>query len=263
MSAVNNLPGLTKHETRIEAELDKLTPLSNKQLLAMLIESVAAITRHTLRAAVCVRVLEARGEDLSDLADLRLLLPMLRKVAYGQLIPELLARVGAGHRIKVFAQLPIPDQTRLAAGEMVEVVVPGTHGERWDVRMMAVESMSWTLTQQVFAADGHIRTVPEQIALRESTEADRRPAPPTPPPVIHDPKRGAFKVGKNWVSRGQVVKALADNKPALTEEEASVSVTVTMKLTPSEAERLDHDAKCAKLHRNAYIPRAMRLAGIL
>ena len=65
----------------IEAEL---TPLTSGRLRSVLVESCGSAVSHIARAAVCVKLLEARGEDLHGIPQLGL----FRRIASGLVLPD-------------------------------------------------------------------------------------------------------------------------------------------------------------------------------
>jgi hypothetical protein len=76
---------------------DDLSVLSTVELRQELIKSLGITADNLVRLAWIVRLLEEKGEDLSDL---KLgLLTHLRKIAYGQVLPELVVRFASSpHR---------------------------------------------------------------------------------------------------------------------------------------------------------------------
>jgi len=147
-----------------------------------------------------VRVLENRQVDLSVL---RIgILPLLRKIAYGQLLPGLVARfAGKGQLLKYVQNLAIPDQKRLLAGEKMRVLLLGDGGT--DALMVEPERMTSKQIMQVF--DDHIRDDGEQRSWLE----DHRKPPKPPEEYTVDIRRGGVTINGKWFSRADLAALLA------------------------------------------------------
>lgn len=140
----------------------ELYSLSREQLREALAESLGRTAIELVRLAWIVRLLEERGEDLTDLKlDL---IPTLRLIAYGQLSPELVVRHGhSGPMMRVARGLPLPDQERLARGERVPMAILMPNGTI-DQQMADPALMTADQVRQVFAV-GRMRSVEEQVLL--------------------------------------------------------------------------------------------------
>jgi hypothetical protein len=158
---------------KLEAELSEM---DTEKLKAELARSLAISVENLTRAAIIIGIIESRGEDLSAL---KLgLIQYLRKIACGQLLPEVVARFIGHPALKRIAVLPIPDQKRClnVDGLQIGVLVNGniTHRFKPILLMEAFE------VQQVFASD-HIRDVEEQVRYvrsRDTCAATVRPIEP-------------------------------------------------------------------------------------
>jgi hypothetical protein len=86
------------------------------ELKAELARLLGFTAENLLRLAVVVAELESRGEDLSDLKIG--LLPLLRSIAAGTLLPEVVVRfAGQPRALKAVGALPLDEQRRFASGE--------------------------------------------------------------------------------------------------------------------------------------------------
>lgn len=147
---------------RLKAELERLATVTVEGIIAM---------------AAIVRILDARGVDLSGLR-LRWL-SKIRRVAYGSLQPGfILLAIQARELAKAAELLPMPDQQRIVDDEPLPVIVlrEGVGPEPRMVRPSLMES--WQI-RQVFARD-HVRSETEQVNYLDNPR--RRPIPKTPAP---------------------------------------------------------------------------------
>ena len=174
----------------LDTELSCLKELSVNELRQELAKSLVVTAGAIVRMAAIIRLLEERGEDLSDI---RVgMIHMLRRVASGQVLPELVAKMhGLPSLLKRVARLPIPDQAAIVEDKTIKVstVEDGRHTHR----LLHVMKMTPAEIRRVFA-DDHIRDVAEQVSLMEQEEPKRvnRPA------VVVDSRRGGIIVsGEN------------------------------------------------------------------
>src|SRR6185312_5765052 len=118
---------LATTQAPIQKRLQDLEQMTTEQLMERLAEKLAITAEALEELGGIVRVLENRQVDLSVL---RIgILPLLRKIAYGQLLPGLVARfAGKGQLLKYVQNLAIPDQKRLLAGEKMRVLLLGDGG---------------------------------------------------------------------------------------------------------------------------------------
>jgi hypothetical protein len=156
-----------------------------------------------IRLAVRVRRLEELGVEVQARIE-SAAVPLLRRVAYGQLAPELLvscqSNVGLLNKA---GMLPLPDQRKIAANEPMKVMeIDGDH------RMVPPFSMTWREVRQVFGK-GAVRSDGEQIGLLRE-QASRRKRAPEKAPVMLDRKRGGIIVGDCFISASAMANYLAD-----------------------------------------------------
>lgn len=217
--------------------------------------------KHLLRLATIVKVLEERGEDLSDIKA-GMFIPFLRRVAYGQLMPEIMIRFnGAPAMVQRISSLPLPDQKRLAAGEPVRLMVRADDG-RLDHRMVDPANMTRDQFFQVFAHD-RIRTEQEQVLILEQRR--ERPSRALSPErrVKADRERRGIMVGRSFATQAETLDALAELSGE--EDDGERSATIVVKLTEAEHRRLKTAA--ANAGREASMQdlarRALRAAGLI
>ena len=149
-----------------------LASATTEELRRELAAALEVTAHQLLRLASIVAELERRGEDL---AGLKLgLLGYLRRIAAGQLLPELVVLYqGSPAVLRAASMLPPADQRRLASGEPFELVVPRPDGHGWDTRLVEPSWLRPSQLRQLIGPAG-IRPAGEQIALLESRAA---PAP--------------------------------------------------------------------------------------
>jgi len=173
----------------LEEELAAIRAMTDTdELRSMLVQSLGATVAHFIRQGAVLRRLEELGIDLRDGDFEIVLLPWVRKVAYDQLLPELLvAYLGKLSRLYKLAILTKPEQQRIIADEGMRVMLIDG-----DVRTVPVSLLTRLEFNQVFGREG-IRTDAAQITyLREQQE---RAVPKAPlPEVLLDRKRQQIHV---------------------------------------------------------------------
>ncbi len=131
---------------------------SLSEILAITAESIA-------RAATIISILEDRGEDLSQLKIG--LMGYLRRVACGQVLPDVVARFMGSSVLRHVSCLPIQDQQRCLSMETVKLATV-EHGNV-DTREKPIMLLDPSESRQVFARD-HIRDVAEQASWLRSQQ---------------------------------------------------------------------------------------------
>jgi hypothetical protein len=144
--------------------------LGETELLSMLKSELEVCTRSLIRTAVLVRRLEEAGSDLSAIRS-QSFLALLRRIAYGQLLPEIAERwLDSRDVLRRVASLPIPEQRKVAADQPMAVVV--REGDQVTHRLLRPSTMDQRQAAQVFAGD-HIRDEAEQrtwLERRQETQ---------------------------------------------------------------------------------------------
>lgn len=158
----------------------ELRPLSTEKLRSTFVESYGKAAEFIARAAVCVKLMEERGESLHGLPQLQL----FRRVASGQLLADLVWKFIDSPARQVVERLPLPDQKRLASNPVLPVVEAAVGGG-YTQRMTDLTKVSKAVVRQVIGDEG-IRTPEEQIAHIASSK-NRVPVAPTKSPVAEEP----------------------------------------------------------------------------
>lgn len=209
--------------------------------------------------AAIVGELERRGEDLSAL---RLgIIDHLRRIASGQLLPEIVVRFsGFPQMLRIACHLPLADQQKLAAGEPVEMAV--WRGDAVDWRRVDPMCLTRDQVHQVFAGD-RLRGKVEQIAYLE----DRRQRRPSEGKrkargvVRADRERGGVTVKRTFVAAADVVAALAEL--AAPDDETERTSSVVFKLTDDEHRQLKQAALDGATTVSDLVRRALAAHGLL
>jgi len=165
-------PANTQTETidiaAIEAEL---RPQSTAKLKVRFFECYGGAARLIAEAAVCVRLLTERGEDLRGMP----MVGTFRRIADGQVLPELVWKFIESPNRQRVERLPMSDQKRIAADPMVPVA------EGQTVRKIDLTQASAEVAKVVIGPDG-IRSPDEQRAYlgqqKVRTAQAKRPATP-------------------------------------------------------------------------------------
>lgn len=203
---------MTNLPANIEIESRGLQAMTSENLRAELAKSMRITAEHLVRMAAIVRVLEERGEDMSDLSFG--MLRHLRRIAYGQMMPEVVVRFQDQPLLMDrVSLLPLPDQTRLLAGENVRLVT--VQDGKMDHRLVPLEAMTRDDIWQAFGKSG-LRSDSEQIAVLRS-RAERAPKRSKSQAVIVDMKRGGIMVDGLFISKADLimyVQRLRKNKKA-------------------------------------------------
>jgi len=237
-----------------------LSTLTSNQLRTELTASLARTVAEFRRLAWIVRLLEERGEDLTDL---RLsLLPYLRKIAYGQLLPEIMIRFSQSPGVmRVVASLPMPDQEKLANGERIPMAIRTPDG-KLDKRLVDPLGLRADQLSLVFTSNS-IRPIEDQMARLET---------PTKPPrqktltmigrMRPDEKLGGAWVGRTFIPKADMVRVLAllagpDN------DDDSGRHQIAITLNDAQHERLDKAARDGATKMSRLIQRSMRATGLI
>lgn len=180
---------------RLRVAVAEYEDRSDDQLMETLVELMSITTDSLVRMAAVLRLLEDRGFDLSEI---RIgLKDYIRKIAHGQLLPEVVARL-QGHDLLLsrVASLPLPDQRKV-----VEMIDDGTPAKVmcWDDqgtthRLVPVLRLGKSEVHQVFAPD-HIRDEGEQLSWASKRRWQSRPiGQSNAGPIVLDKKRRCIVV---------------------------------------------------------------------
>ncbi|MBU6428711.1 MAG: hypothetical protein KGR26_06875 [Cyanobacteria bacterium REEB65] len=201
------MPCLSEALAKLESQRSELASLSTDRLREELLHALQWTSEGLVRIALIVRTLEERGEDLSGMRVS--LLPYLRQIAYGQILPEVIVRFGESPLlVRHVSHLPLPDQARLAAGESVPMAIRRDDGTI-DQRQVDPLYLRREQVALVFARD-RVRPLEEQIILLESRPADRKTATPVATAAIRpDRQRNGLVLHRTFVPVADVLAALA------------------------------------------------------
>lgn len=150
----------TMHEPRYITECrPNLDPLPTEKLRSLFRELARATVNEVIQMATIVRIFDERGEPepipgrLSD---------WLRRIAYGQFLPELFVRfLGRNATLKQLQLLPASEQERFIREEPFAVVELGEQGPTH--RLIHPQDLDDEQIRQLVAFDGHLRTEAEQV----------------------------------------------------------------------------------------------------
>lgn len=174
----------SKMELAFKKELDEIRESNDTEWLLKKLKDCLRITvDHVVRLAVIVRRLEECGVEISvDFS----LLPYIRRVAYEQVVPELIVTLqGDQQLLEKASSLPIPDQRAIASNKPIKVMEIGG-----DHRTVPPLSMTRREIRQVFGR-GKIRSDAEQIGwLRDEQNKVLIHQQPQPDITIDKKKHG-------------------------------------------------------------------------
>lgn len=231
-----------------------LTVLSSDDLRERLASAMGRTAEGLVEMAACVRELEARGEDLSGLH--MAILPYLRRIAYGQLLPRLvIAYAGTPKLLSHASTLPLPDQERLLAEGTVEVAVAERDGSigsrRIDPRAIPPRDLA-----RIFSEEGIVAPERQQPRKRNPRAAGRTFA------VRVDRERRRLLVGRMAVPIAEVMLALSEAAGYGGEidddaRQQNLMPRAVTNLTPEEKERLGALAKAMNLEEREVVRRAI------
>jgi hypothetical protein len=146
--------------------LRQLKDMSESQLRYYLAQRLQFTADNLMEMAMVIREFDQRGIDLSDL---RLsLLAYLRRIAYGQTMPEVVALL-AGRRdlLQRVAFLPLPEQQRCMDEHGLSVVSGELTNGEFDTRRRQLLDLEPWEVRQVFGPNG-IRNELQQAAWLKS-----------------------------------------------------------------------------------------------
>lgn len=183
-----------------------LGTMTTEQLHDELVRSLSVTVGQVVRMAEIVRLLEERGEDLSDL---RIgLIGYLRRIAYGQVLPEIIVRYhGLGTLLSRAAAMPIPDQERLIRDDRVVVADIAPDGSV-SHRMVPPTSLSFEQINQVFGRD-QMRSLEDQVLYLRDRASRRRIEQRSGDGVVLNQRRHGIEVNGYFISCADLADYLA------------------------------------------------------
>lgn len=191
-----NNPELKTELLRIEQEND------TKRLTDEMFQCLTLSVQTLIRLGAIIRRLESLGIDVVafEIPNMNL----FRRVAHGQMIPELMLEMGGSPRLlKKVACLPITDQRRIANGGAVKVLLDGgSH------LMLQPANMTSQQVSQVFG-NGSIRNESQQAAwLVENRQKQSQKIAPKPDVELDRRHRG-IRVGEVFIGVADLAGYLA------------------------------------------------------
>lgn len=204
------------------------------------------------RLAMIVHELEARNEDLGGL---RLtLLPSLRAIAAGTLLPELVVRFASRPALlQKVALLPIQAQREIADGKKIAVAVDDdTEAE------LPPEAIPANALHRVFGEDGIRSPLMQRLAIRKP----RKKEAPRELKARPDRDNRGIRVGNAFAPLADVLLALADLGGKHSEIVGDGAV-VSAKLTEDERNRLRVIVRESGITEQEFIRRALRSLGLI
>lgn len=240
-----------------------IATMTTEELRDELVAALKITAESLSRLALIVQTLEERGDDLSGL---RIpLLDHLRRIAHGQVLPELVVRFAGKsmllHRVSL---LPMPDQQRLANGGTVELVVrrdsPDGENTSFDKRQADPQRMTPKQVCQVFAND-HIRGEGEQILLLEDKRSPTKSASPRGK-VRTDKQRGGLLVGRVFVTHAEVLEGLSMLRDK-SESQSGKTKTLVVTLAEEEHRQIKVRADQSGVSMTDLVRRALQVAGLI
>lgn len=185
---------------------NELVHKTTDELKAALADCLRVTVDGLRMAAVYVRELESRGEDLAALKVS--MMKYLRLIAYGQMLPEVVVRyAGQPLLLNIIGSLPVPDQGRLAAGDSVKMVTYTSDGQLTH-RMVDPRELHPAQMRQVFDK-GSIRSESEQVVWLDADRAKRRCEVPKAVGELHiDRDRGGVTHCRKFIPLADLVAAV-------------------------------------------------------
>lgn len=223
---------------RLTSEIESLTTLDTAALKRELVLTASAAAGQVLRMAAIVRLLEERGEDLSEVKVG--MIRYLRRIAYGQVLPEIVTTFSDYPLLlNRLTSLPLPDQDRIARGESVEVMISTDNGP--DVRLIAPINLTAEQVYQVFG-DGRVRSDSEQVAYLDAKRVKpqkRRNNVVLSGSIRVDRDSKSLRIGKHNVSAEDVMKAMAELRDSFaTDDSPRDEILSPIKVSSAEKEAI-------------------------
>lgn len=146
-----------------------LRPKSSGDLKKMFVESVGRASEFIARAAIIIKLLDERGEHIDIPATSK---GIYRKIAEGQVLPELFFLFSSSPVCRAVTNLPLPDQRRLVNNPR-QVVAQPAPGGGYTQRMVDITTAPAEIANRVIGPEG-IRSAEEQIAYMEASNAAKK-----------------------------------------------------------------------------------------
>lgn len=189
-------------DSALAVHVEKFSSMSTEELKDELKRHWEVGVDRIIRVSAIIRILEDRGEDLSDVRNG--MLHYFRKVAFAQLLPAVIEKfVGQPLLLNRAAAMPISDQERLIADSPLKLM--SIENGKTDHRMVEPTKLRAAEIRQIFARD-HLRDEGEQVSwLREKRVASRVASSE----VEVDTKRKELVVGGVRITLSELITYLA------------------------------------------------------
>lgn len=236
-----------------ESKLVEFRALDTAELKRLLASAIDTTASTLLRLAAIVRVLEERGEDLSDLRFG--LKTYLRQIAYGHLLPGVVVRFAEYPALmQRVGRLPLEQQRSIADGEPVPVLV----GD--DVKPIDPLRMTYDQVLQVFGERGLRDEREQREAIEDRRARQRSRISGRKYHVRVDRNRRRIVIGKSAVPIEAVLTALAEAagyQGQIEDSEMPHRQKAHAPLTDDEKERLKAMARATGLSETEVVRRAI------
>lgn len=187
----------------------ELRPKSSEALRLRFYDCYHGAAKLIAEAAVCVKILQERGDNLKGIP----MVGTFRRIASGQILPELVWSFIESRNRQLVERLPLDDQRRIARDPVIDVVEPKPDGgftkRRHDLRTAPAE-----IARIAIGPDG-LRPDEEQMvylgaekarAVTVKVKADREDEPDIREPLD---KRRDFKLTASELEALKIHAALA------------------------------------------------------
>lgn len=215
MSDNNSLIPFDGFPERFQPQIQRFLAMTPEQRWEALSEGLKTTADGLMKMAFLVRIVEQ--VDKRDLRELKRLplFPWLRRIAYGQVLPEVMLEFGCSTPLlKAVSRLPIPEQQRAVSGESFPLVILDEKGQR-TTRMYHPLDLSLGQMGQLFAEDC-IRTPEQQLMyLDDKREKASTPVPEQVGIIRLDVDAEQLIIGRHRVSLVDADKAVRMLKRAV------------------------------------------------
>lgn len=191
--------------SEMQREISRLSVCDDpSQLIEELVGALEITVEQVVKMAAIIRRLDELGVEITIPIGP---LPFLRRIAYGQMMPELFVNLqGDTTLLERVSTLPRPDQERVSQNKPFKVMSIDN-----DHRMVPPLSMTRQEIKQVFGI-GKVRDDAEQVGiLREQIQKSRIKQMDIPTEAVKvNKRRGGVEVGKLFIPRKELARYLAE-----------------------------------------------------
>lgn len=222
--------------------------MTTEQIQRRLVDATMRTATGLAEMAACVVELESRGVDLSHLK--LAILPYLRLIASGQLLPDIVVRYAGQQRLlSAAAKIPLADQAVLLETGRVRIAVM-EKDRSIGFREVDPRALTPHEINRVFSSDGILPAEKQIVEPRPKRKVRR---------LYFDGRTRMLHIAKTQVPLGEVLAALAEaggrqGDIPLTDVN---SPSVGARLTHEERERLRAACKAHRLEESEFVRRAI------